>query len=110
MFGLVGPLWSVRPRPGAATTVMPSSFAALRSNISNCVPVASNNLRLGSWHRSETGKAVRSLMVEMTSKGRRRSTRRAVSASLVGTIVFLKVVICSCEEEIWVKCGVEVSR
>lgn len=103
ILGRRGPALSVRPTPGAAATTIPRLRAHSRSNVSNCVPVASKTSRFGSRARSDPVKAVRSRIQEIRVNGSRRSTSRVVSASLRGTIVSLNEVICNLEVDIWAK-------
>lgn len=74
---------SVRPRPGAAATRIPSAEAAVKSKVSNCVPVASKSLRLGRARSRSPGKGVRSRIDEMMVKGFSRSMMACFSAALV---------------------------
>lgn len=58
-----------RRLPVCAATLILSYEAMARSKVSNCVPVASNIFRFGSWRRKAPGNGVRSRMHEMMVKG-----------------------------------------
>ena len=68
------------PLPPVPHTVIPRSVAAEISNDAFLAPEVIRSLRLGSWHNTDLGKGVLSLIPIIISNGSKRSTRASGSA------------------------------